>query len=89
MIKLVLSLIKAIDYAHSFIDIIDAPIQQVINYCQRINSHSLNINLLTKSIIKRKNILKRYRAKNRQPKQFYPMDEYPLIVNTQNGESET
>jgi hypothetical protein len=44
--------------------------------------------VLRKKILKRKNFLKRYRAKNRQPKIVYAYEQFSTSVPTNAGETE-
>lgn len=44
--------------------------------------------MLRKKLIKRKNFLKRYRAKNRQPKILYTYEQYPQVPSSNGTETE-
>ena len=64
--------IQAIDYMQNYVDIVDTPLDEILNYFEKLDcAENLDRHILRKKIIKRKNILKRYRAKNRQPKLIY------------------
>lgn len=56
----------------NYVDIVDTPLDEILNYFDKLDcAENLDRNILRKKIIKRKNFLKRYRAKNRQPKLIY------------------
>jgi hypothetical protein len=84
-----LGLSQAIDYLQNYVDIIDTPLDDVLTCFESLQcGHELDRNILRKKILKRKQLLKRYRAKNRIPKNLYSFDYFPEILPTQIIETE-
>lgn len=80
---------KAIDYVQNYLDIIDTPVDDIINCLDRLQcGQDLDRLMLKKKILKRKNFLKRYRAKNRQPKSLLSCEIFPTLVSTNGVETE-
>lgn len=89
MNKYYFSLSKAIDYVQNYVDLIDTPVEDIINCLDRLQcAQDLDRILLKKKILKRKNFLKRYRAKNRQPKSSFTCEVYPASISTNGIETE-
>ncbi len=87
--KYYFSLWKAIDYVQNYVDLIDTPVEDIINCLDRLQcAQDLDRILLKKKILKRKNFLKRYRAKNRQPKSSLTCEVYPASISTNGIETE-
>lgn len=82
-------LFQAIDYVQNYVDIIDTPLEDIILCFDRLQcGQELDKNMLRKKILKRKHLLKRYRAKNRLPKTTYSFDHFPEMAATQIMETE-
>ena len=80
---------QAIDYIQNYIDIVDTPLEDIINYLERLQlADNLDKMLLRKKILKRKNFLKRYRAKNRPPKIVCAYEQFSMSVPVVSGETE-
>lgn len=80
---------QAIDYVQNYIDIVDTPLEDIINYLERLQlADNLDKTTLRKKILKKKNILKRYRAKNRQPKAICAYEQFSTPVPSTSGETE-
>jgi hypothetical protein len=79
---------QAIDYIQNYIDIADTPLEDIINYLERLQvGDNLDKMLLRKKILKRKNFLKRYRAKNRPPKFVCAYEQFSMLVPVPSGEN--
>lgn len=79
---------QTIDYLQNYIDIVDTPLDDIINYLDRLQlAENMDKVLLKKKIQKRKNLLKRYRAKNRQPKIIYAYEQFSMPLPPTSGET--
>jgi hypothetical protein len=79
---------QAIDYIQNYIDIVDTPLEDIINYLERLQlADNLDKMLLRKKVLKRKNFLKRYRAKNRPPKIVCAYEQFSMSVAVVSGET--
>ena len=87
--KYFLDLSQAIDFVQNYVDIVDTPLEDILLCFERLQcGQDLDRNTLRKKILKRKQLLKRYRAKNRQPKIVLPYEKFPELTGGQLVETE-
>ena len=84
-----LHLFQVIDYVQNYVDIIDTPLEEILLSLERLQcGQDLDKNTLRKKILKHKHLLKRYRAKNRQPKLLCSYEQFPDLTGSQGIETE-